>query len=83
MARRRVGLTGDVVISVEMTERARNMSPRMAVVFDGYGLPSKGGWIALVSGDMSKCVIVNGATGDVSIAPQSWVIPADAHVRKN
>jgi len=37
MARRRVGLTGDVVISIDMVERARDMSPRMAVVVDGYG----------------------------------------------
>lgn len=37
MAGFEVGLTGDVVVSVEILEGARDLSPRMAVVVDGYG----------------------------------------------
>ena len=37
MAGRRVGLTGDVIVSAELASRATGVAARTAVVVDGYG----------------------------------------------
>ncbi|MHC5113199.1 MAG: GspH/FimT family pseudopilin [Planctomycetota bacterium] len=54
-----------------------------SVTFDGYGLPTVGGWVVVVSGEQAKCVLVDGATGVVTVAPYGWVIPADDPARTN
>ncbi|MCP3904435.1 MAG: prepilin-type N-terminal cleavage/methylation domain-containing protein [Planctomycetes bacterium] len=62
---------------------AASFAGATTVVFDGYGLPSDGGWIALTSGSMVKCVLVDGATGSVSVADHAWKIPQDDPIRDN